>query len=118
MIFLDIFKSYRGDEIWTLNVLFWNPKKKKCLWGKRLKTEESNSRMNSPNLAKQRKVGKFQGLHLPKESKKAKGRLPTPKIQRIREWVAKGRYKTCKGGGRKFSEEDTSHLRIQYSTLT
>ena len=29
MIFLDIFKSYRGDEIWTLNVLFWNPKKKK-----------------------------------------------------------------------------------------
>ena len=28
MIFF-LFKSYKGDEIWALNVFFWNTKKKK-----------------------------------------------------------------------------------------
>ena len=68
--------------------------------------------------SKQRKVGKLQGLHLPKECKGAKGQLASLKSPRIREGIAMGGYKTCKGGGRKFPEEDTSHLHIQYSTPT
>ena len=68
--------------------------------------------------SKQRKVGKLQRLCLPEECKGAKGQLASLKSPRIREGIAMGGYKTCKGGGRKFPEEDTSHLHIQYSTPT
>ena len=63
--------------------------------------------------SKQRKVGKLQRLCLPEECKGAKGQLASLKSPRIREGIAMGGYKTCKGGGRKFPEEDTSHLHIQ-----
>ena len=69
-------------------------------------------------IREQRKVGKLQGLRLPEECKGAKGQLASFKSPRIREGIAMGGYKTCKGGGRKVPEEDTSHLHIQYSTPT
>ena len=52
--------------------------------------------------SKQGKVGQLQEPRLPEESKRAKGRLASLKSLRIREGMATGGYKTCKGGGGSF----------------
>ena len=62
--------------------------------------------------SRQRQASKLPGLRLPEENKTAKGQLESLKGPMIREVIATGGYKTCRGGGRKFLEEDTSHLHI------
>ena len=44
--------------------------------------------------------------------------IGTHRSPTIRERIAIKENETCEGGGMKFPEEDTSHLRIQYSALT